>query len=158
MTSPSPEEWNTMFRAFALCSLFLFTKYFAILIYAANLKNHPPEDKPLFGDDTPPDIEKRQRVFANDLENIPFNVALFWGAFIVQNFANMSGHGKNETRALTVLFIIYCVARFLFTICYVFSFQPWRTILFFVGNCAVGAVSIVSVISAFNVDVGNLTF
>jgi uncharacterized MAPEG superfamily protein len=100
----------------------------------------------------PEDIKRRSRVFANDIENIPLHTAVFWAAFIVQCFANLTGKGENETMALTVLIVLYCGFRLAYTFCYVFAIQPLRSILFALAHLAVAAAAIVMVISAFKLD------
>lgn len=102
----------------------------------------------------PDNIKRRERVFANDLENIPFHTAIFWGAFVVQAFANLSDYGKNETLALTALFVLYCFFRLTHTLTYVFALQPMRTISFILANLCVGITVCVMTASAFNTDTG----
>jgi uncharacterized MAPEG superfamily protein len=113
------------------------------------------EDKVLGDHKNPENIQRRVRVFGNDLENIPFHTAIFWAAFVVQCFANMSEFGQNETLALTALIIMYCFFRLAFTLCYVFAIQPMRTIAFVLSNMCVASAALVMVNSAFNVDGGN---
>jgi len=118
------------------------------------------EDKLLPGGENktnPPDIKRRMRVFVNDLENIPFHTAIFWSAFIVQNFANLNGKsiGQRETVALTALIAIYTGLRMSYTLCYVFALQPFRSICYLLANCAVGAAAIVAINSSFSLDTGN---
>ena len=111
------------------------------------------EDSMLPGDKTvPADIKRRARVFANDLENIPLHLAIFWGAFIVQCFSNLSGYGQSETVGLTVLIILYSGLRFAFSLCYVLALQPFRSIFFISSQLAVGAAAIILVVSAFKVE------
>lgn len=88
----------------------------------------------------------------NELENIPFHTAVFWATFVVQCFANLNGKGENETVALAVLFVLYCAFRTLYTMCYVFALQPFRSLFFLLANLAVGAAAIVMVKSAFDLD------
>lgn len=105
----------------------------------------------------PPDIKRRVRVFANDLENIPFHTTVFWGAFIVQCFVNLNGknHGERETVALTALIVIYSGLRFLYSACYIFAIQPVRSIAYIFANLAVLAAACILVASAFKIDTGN---
>jgi uncharacterized MAPEG superfamily protein len=110
------------------------------------------EDKILGDHKNPEDIQRRVRVFANDLENIPFHTAVFWAAFIVQCFANMSQFGQRETLALTALIIMYCFFRASYTVCYIFALQPMRSLAFILANLCVASAALVMVNSAFNVD------
>jgi uncharacterized MAPEG superfamily protein len=113
------------------------------------------EDKILGDRKNPENIQRRARVFANDLENIPFHTAIFWAAFVVQCFANMSQFGENETLALTALIIMYCFFRAAYTVCYIFALQPMRSIAFILANLCVASTVLVMVNSAFNVDGSN---
>lgn len=110
------------------------------------------EDSILGDRKNPEDIKRRSRVFGNDLENIPFHTAIFWAAFVVQCFANLSDYGKTETVALTVLIVLYTALRFGYTLCYVFKVQPLRSICFILANLCVGIAACVMVSSAFNVE------
>lgn len=156
MSPPSSEKWNQMFQVYSICTLFLFIKYFITTMYAINNDNHPEEDKMLPQVPVPADIKRRERVFLNDLENIPFHMAILWGAFIVQCFCNATGHGDKETTALTVLIIIYSCSRLFFTLCYIFAIQPFRTMCFVIGNGAIACVCCVMVASAFQVNIDSV--
>jgi hypothetical protein len=41
MGAPSADEWNRLFRVYAICGLFLFVKYLGTLFYAADASAHP---------------------------------------------------------------------------------------------------------------------
>lgn len=41
MTAPTAQQWKSMFEAYAVCTLFLFVKYFATQLYAVDQTNHP---------------------------------------------------------------------------------------------------------------------
>ena len=41
MPSPSAMQWDTMFQAYAICTLVLYLKYFVTSLYAADQDNHP---------------------------------------------------------------------------------------------------------------------
>ena len=111
------------------------------------------EDKDMLGDKANPgDMLRRNRVFANDIENIPLHTAILWGAFIVQCFSNMSGHGEVETKMLTVLICLYSFFRLTHTLCYANSIQPYRSISFMMANFVVMFTCAVLVKSSFNVD------
>lgn len=69
-------------------------------------------------------IERMRRAHLNDLENIlPFLVVGFLYALTGPSYA-----------VAWWLFWTFTVARILHTVCYVLSLQPWRTIVFEVGN------------------------
>ncbi len=153
MGAPTSAQWDQMFQVYAICTLAMHIKYFVTIMYAANPDDHPEEDaKMLAGRATPPDIKRRNRTAANDLENVPFHFVIFWAAFIVQSWCNASGNGDKETVALTCLIVIYVALRFAFTFCYVFALQPWRTMFFMLSQFTVFATSCVLVASAFQID------
>ena len=103
----------------------------------------------------PEDMKRRERAFLNDLENIPFHTAIFWGAFIVQCFANMNNFGEKETIALTVLIALYSAFRLVYTFSYAFALQPFRTLSFVFANICVLIAACVMISSAYNVDTSN---
>eukprot|EP01084_Bolivina_argentea_P122746 217520_1 len=60
-----------------------------------------------------------KRIVQNDMENIPITIILMWIAVIAQ--------GNNETNvAFAVMFLF---GRTMHTICYIYSLQPWRSIV-----------------------------
>jgi uncharacterized MAPEG superfamily protein len=153
MGAPTVTEWNQMFQVYSITSLVLLVKYFVTMMYAINPDDHPDEDEKIMGvKEVPSDIKRRKRTAANDTENIPLHFAIFWAAFVVQNFCNASGNGQNETMALTCLIMIYTGFRGLFTLCYIFALQPWRTLSFISSQMTVFATAIILVVSAFQVD------
>lgn len=141
-----------MFQVYAITSLILLVKYFVTIMYASNPDDHPEEDAQFIDMKAPPDIKRRVRTAVNDMENIPMHFVVFWAAFIVQNYSNASGKGQNETVALTCLIMIYTGFRGLYTLCYVFALQPWRSIAFMLSQMAVFATAIILVVSSFQVD------
>ena len=150
---PSKEEWNTFVIIYAVSTVVLFMKYSMSLVYASNTGNHPSEDKQFQLPPPPEDIRRRERQFANDMENIPFHMAIFWAAFNVQNYANATGNGgRDGTLALSCLFLIYTLARCLFTICYIGSYQPWRTITYMMGTLSVLTTAAFLIYSAVGLD------
>jgi uncharacterized MAPEG superfamily protein len=77
-------------------------------------------------------IERIRRSHQNDLENIlPFFAVGFLYALT----------GPPYTLAWW-LFVSFTVARIVHTICYAFGLQPWRTIVFEIGNLALAATAI----------------
>ena len=156
MVAPSATEWNGLFRSYAVCTLFLQLKYFvSVMIAADKEKAHLSEDRVLdagLKNSDPVTWQRNKGVSANDLENIPLQVAIFWAAFLVQQYANASGLGKKETVALTVLFVVYTGMRFVHSICYYFALQPFRSISFMLSQfCQFGAGCIL-IASAFQID------
>lgn len=156
MSPPSNDKWNEMFQVYSICTLILFVKYFIITMWAIDSTTRPEEDKLLPMLPVPEDIKRRQRVFLNDVENIPFHMAILWGAFIIQNYCNASGHGDQQTSGLIVLIIIYTAARFLFTTFYLLALQPFRSIAYMIGQGAILVTCGVMISSAFKVDMNKI--
>jgi len=100
------------------------------------------------------DQKRRARITANDLENIPIHLGVFWSAFVVQGWSNLCQKGENETVALTGLFIIYTVSRVFHTVCYLAGINkpPLRSIFFIFGVLSVFCSLAISIKSSFDVD------
>ena len=155
--SPSAHEWNIFVISYAASTVAIFLKYTFSLVYASNTGNHPEEDKQFSLPPPPEDIRRRERQFSNDMENIPLQLLLFWAAFIVQNFANASGDGgRYGTLALTSLILIYTFSRIMFTACYLFGWQPWRTIFFVMASICLFITGIFLIYSAVLLDMGKV--
>ena len=153
MGTPTSEQWNQLFQVFAITNLILFIKYHVSIIYASDC-GHPS-----FEDDIKivPDVfggAKRRRLSAiDDVENIPIHLFVFLAAFIVQNFCNASGHGEQETLALTCLLIIYCAFRVLFTVLYLFALQPFSNVAFMISQITIFVTICVLIAASFQVEV-----
>ena len=109
-------------------------------------------------DVVPANIQRRQRVLANDLENVPMHLLVFLLTFVVQNLVNMSGYGNDGTQALCVLYVAYAVFRCGFSLCYVLALQPYRTIFFLLSQITVFVTAGILLKGAWTVDVSNLSF
>ena len=156
-SSPSPDEWNNLVKIYAVSSVVIFVKYTISLFYAANSGNHPSEDKIFLLPPQPDDIARRERQFLNDMENIPIHLAVFYAAFIMQTFQNASGSGgRIGTIALSALFLMYTMCRILFTVCYIQSIQPFRTIFYILGTTTVCAACVNLIHSSFNIDMSEV--
>ena len=153
MVAPSSAEWEQMIEIYSICTSVLFLKYFFSQLYASNMSYHPPEDAFLGPAKVPADIARRERAFANDLENIPFHMLLFWATFLVQCMANASGNGLHGTIALSAVIVVYTASRISHSVCYYFGIQPFRTISFLIGNCAVFVVIACLLEAGFECDV-----
>ena len=131
----------------------LYFKYIFSQVYGSNYSNHPKEDIEKFGEKpVAPDIKRRERNFANDLENIPFDMVIFWAAFVLQSFTIMSRNTGMETLTITILIIIYTGSRIIYTICYVCALQPYRTIAWILARLVVVITACVMISSAFKVN------
>ena len=138
MPRPSSVAWQNMIYAYGACTLILAIKYQVSQFMGMNPDNHPSEDEKLLGDrakvDSAEDLKRRVRQAANDVENIPFNMLIFWAAFAIQTLNNFGDDaGEAGTKGLTVLIIVYTIARVCYTICYLLKLQPFRSISFLTG-------------------------
>ncbi len=141
MPKVTNDAWNELFLVFAIMTLCLLVKTTAAIMMAANPSNHPQEDYDIgiMKKDQPVPDKRLERSAANDLENIPFHYGIFAMALVIQNAANTSSlsnkkeNGLVETRLLTAIFICYTIFRYIYSVSYFFSLQPWRT-LSFVGS------------------------
>ena len=150
---PTKAQWNSLAIIYAVSTAWLFFKYFLSAVYAVNADNHPEEDSIIYVPPIPSNIRRRERQFANDMENIPLHMAIFWAAFIVQNFANASGNGgRDGTIALSCLIVIYTFVRTLFTLFYCYGIQPFRTLCFVLGTCSVITTLAILIYSAVQLD------
>ena len=125
--APTVAEWTFLVQAYAVCTAVLAVKYIFSCQISGDMSHHPPEDKKFLADLPVPSLRVK-RQFQNDLENIPMTLVVLWGAFIMQNLSNASGHGKQGTFLLTICVIAFTVVRLLFTACYLLAIQPVRTI------------------------------
>lgn len=158
MSPVTSASWNQLILTYAICTTWMAILYWAGLLYGANVANHPKEDEEVLGLKLePPDgIVRRERIAVNNVENIPLGLAVFWAAFIIQNFCNVTGNGSQETLALIILFVIYTGMRTLFVIFYAFALQPHRSIVFVTGWLSVIAAAAVMISSATQTDLGKL--
>jgi uncharacterized MAPEG superfamily protein len=158
MPRPSSNDWQNLLYSYAACTLILAVKFQICQFIGANHENHPSEDEKLMG--APPDIpeEVRKRRFrqaANDVENIPWNMIIFWSAFIIQNYLSFSPtktEGRDGTRALSGLIILYTFSRIIYTLCYLFAWQPFRSIFFILGMLCTLCAAAISMYAASKID------
>ena len=106
---------------------------------------------PAFSDFALADIARRPRAIMNDLENVPTDLAVFWAGALVVLAGAVGGTCVAEALALTVLLPTYVGARVAFTYCYLAARQPYRTIFFVLGMCAVVSAAGVLVSAAAKV-------
>ncbi len=117
--------------------------------YAADMSDHPAEDAVLGKlPPVPEDIKRRKRIIANNNENVPIELAVFWAAFISVLVQSVGGGGKEEALALTVLVAVYAAARVAFVAAYALALQPARTIAFAVAMSSTVAAAGVLLASA----------
>jgi glutathione S-transferase len=156
MSPPTSQEWQNMIYAYGACTLVIAVKYQVCQFIGVNPDNHPAEDEKLMGNKPEMSQEmmkRRNRQAANDVENIPWNMVVFWAAFGIQNLLNFSStDGQNGTRALTALIIIYTLARCMYTVCYLMALQPFRSITFLIGVFSTLATAAVLMYDASQID------
>lgn len=158
---PTNTEWELMFKMYTVCTLFILLKYTVSVVYAINWDNRLQEDHDTFGSKIIPvatNARRREKVAANNLENIPLHLGIFWSALIVQCFANATGHGDLETTLLTYLILIYSCLRFAYTICYLYGWQPFRTLFFVLATSCVVSVACIAIRSAWKIDMSNIQY
>jgi hypothetical protein len=155
MGTPTSEQWNQLFQVFAITNLVLFVKYYVSVIYASGSDHLSFEDDVKIVPDifTNVSVKRRQISATDDVENIPIHLFVFLAAFVVQNFCNASGHGEQETLALTCLLIIYCACRALFTVLYLFALQPYSNAVFMISQLTMFATICVLIAASFQVEV-----
>jgi uncharacterized MAPEG superfamily protein len=122
-------------RLFALCAAVLVVKMLATANLTGILRTvrkvyATPEDYQFFGQEpvetADEQIERSRRAHLNDLENIlPFLAIGFLYALT----------GPSYTVAWW-LFVLFTIARLAHTAVYIAGLQPWRTIVFGVGQIA----------------------
>jgi hypothetical protein len=84
------------------------------------------------------------------VENTAIHTAFFWATFVVQCLANSTDHGRSETLALTILFIMYCSFRLIYRMCS----ESCQDLVLLLGNACAEAALVVMAISAFHVNMG----
>lgn len=95
------------------------------------------------------DVDRQQdarwrRIVANDLENIPLGLIVLWSAALASSAKESEGG-----IGVIVLTIVFTVARFAYTACYVFALQPWRTVAWTLGVLSVVAAVFLGIVVAF---------
>lgn len=135
------------------------------MYYAVNFNKRLPEDKAVIGDLAQAEskvdeeeVKRKERTFLNDVENIPFHVAIFWAGLLLEVLAIASGEGDKECLALLCLIVIYTTMRTLFTICFIYALQPYRSIVYSLAGLSVLAASCITVSCAFKVDAKRIIF
>lgn len=119
-------------KVYAICVVLLFFKgvstgiYQGIVRSKAKAYSNPEDAKALGGkfiEQELPEIEKANKAFRNDFENIPVFLALSLTYVLL---------GCWELGAL-IYFPIFTFARYLHTYCYIKSIQPYRSMSYGIG-------------------------
>jgi glutathione S-transferase len=134
-------------RVFAVCAAILVLKMLVTANIVGGLRTvrrvyATPEDYRFFGQDPTvtrdEQIERVRRAHQNDLENIlPFLGIGFVYA--------LSGPSYS---AAWWLFVLFTLARLLHTVTYIAGLQPWRTVIFAVGQIALYVMAIAALVRA----------
>ncbi|HET9449650.1 MAG TPA: MAPEG family protein [Aggregicoccus sp.] len=120
------------FRLLALCTLLLVVKMSVMGLWTAVVRSRRgqtlnPEDARQYGHQVAaaehPDVERSLRAHRNDLENIP--------PFLLLAFAAVLAGAHPD--AVRVCLVAFTFARFVYTLAYVYSAQPWRSLSWTVG-------------------------
>ena len=134
MLSSNPGLQNLLVT-YAVCTVLLVLTVKFSNFYGANMDEHPPEDVVLGKQPpVPADIKRRGRIIANNLENIPVDLALFWAGYVSVLTQSLGGGGKDEALALNVLLPVYTAARLAYVAAYARGVQPARTIVFAIAT------------------------
>ena len=112
-----------------------------------------PEDEALLGrkeHSTPSgqsiEVERYLNLHRNDMENI---YVFFFVSFFFIFSSNSADYAYDAWTAYNLTFLI---SRLAFTLCYIFSLQPWRTVAFLLGQLSTTVFTMwmmVSVIIAY---------
>ncbi|WP_447556062.1 MAPEG family protein [Vreelandella sp. EE22] len=117
---------------YALAAVLLFVKMWATSLYQgyqriSKMTFKTPEDARMAGKEPAqeelPQVQKAGKAWSNDLENIPIFLGLGVAYVLV---------GASSGLAVW-LFMIFTLARYCHTLCYLAALQPWRTISYAVG-------------------------
>ncbi|MBF5045197.1 MAPEG family protein [Aggregicoccus sp. 17bor-14] len=123
------------FRLLALCTLLLVLKMHAVGIWTGVVRSRRglrtnPEDAQKYGGQAAsaehPDVERGLRAHRNDVENIP--------PFLLLAFAAVLAGAAPD--AVRVCVVAFTAARFVHSLAYLRSVQPWRSLSWGVGLLA----------------------
>jgi uncharacterized MAPEG superfamily protein len=153
------DDINQLARTMGMCTFAILIKYIGVIVYSINYADHPAEDDkggekaPVVEDANATAIVKRKaRALANDLENIPLHMVVYWATFLMINMTLTESDSAFTVAALNGFMIMYTIFRYLYTLCYVFALQPFRTICFALALLCTVATSVVLVYAAFQLD------
>lgn len=138
------------FKPLALFSSLLVLKMFAVAFTTALTRSksgvvvNPEDSKVNKGAQVEaqdaPNVLRAKRAHLNDLENIP-------GFLVLAVIFTLMGASSTAGWAY---FGLYFGARTLHTICYLASLQPWRTMMFFIGQVTMLGVVVQILMRAFH--------
>eukprot|EP00483_Globobulimina_turgida_P000954 UN00956 len=154
----------------AFCTVILFLQVVASLTKKGTGDRRPPEDKIISGDDelqplTSSDDEENdeesqqarqsnnrrsykrftqrerwRRIAMNDLENIPLGLIIIWVNIICESNAYVT----------SICAVLFTASRVSYTLFYVYSLQPFRSIAYTIGALSIFTVAINLLIGSLN--------
>ena len=138
------------------CVVILCFKMYAVGVYTGIMrfvKKQPamPEDVSLmraevYEESTNPAVLKGLNMHRNDTEN----VYIYFFLSLIFPLATVPGSGTSALTAWNCFNLIFTVSRLLYSLCYAFGLQPWRTIVFNVGQITCVIFGIWSLVSVFD--------
>lgn len=129
---------DTVLDWFAVCAVLLFLKMFALSLmqgyHRIGKRQFPnPEDAAVVGrrpvTEDLPEVQRAQRAWRNDLENIP----VFFALGLIYVLVDAS------PQAAPSLFVTFTASRYVHSVTYLLALQPWRTLAYGIGiGCLFG--------------------
>ena len=144
-----------LFKTISINCLILYIRYILFNFLGANPDNHPKEDFKLFNLKKNPNEDRAfrlNRISENDSSNMPYDMIVFFGAFIMNCFAVFNKKGESEAILLIILISVYTFFRICFSFCYLFALQPWRTICFVFTKMTPTVASCLMISLAFKIE------
>lgn len=151
----------TALRSTAILSLVLWTKVVATNLGLGGAKNNAgtraPEDSyQKKSDEASPEAtaaqDRAQRIVNNDLENIPYTMALAWGAMFCIFFVGDEGFRDAQATAHIILYALFVGCRFGHSYFYANGYSVPRSVVWFTGLLCSFAIGINGAIAAFQID------
>lgn len=142
----------TLDAVFMINLLAMFLEYFIVLQIQGRKSGiagkRLTEDSKFFKNPpTENDLEAEirwKRIVRNHLETVPFSFIVFYIASTIVNY--------RETRlTLIIVIVIFVASRFLFTVCYAYALQPFRTLAWMTANLCTIAAGIAGVVDGFRI-------
>ena len=96
--------------------------------------------------------DRSQRIVNNDLENIPYTMALAWGAMFLIFFGADESTRDSQSMAHIVLFTIFVVARICHSVVYSMGLSVPRSAAWATGFLCTFGIAINGTIAAFQIE------
>jgi len=168
------ELHSSVIAAFISCIFLLYVKHLATLAIQGRggFSKRLQEDKGLVqnlvptvadDDDSP---ERWNRILTNDLENIPLALIIQLGSLVTFEYyyfteseLKFTIDHEEPTQYLPVtnryfyghivLTVLYMLCRYIYTICYAFKLQPFRSIVWALGNLLMFVLALMACIASY---------